>query len=48
MAGLIRVNRSLTLRNRVFRLTATGGVGMLRDGSVRRIQRQPAEPERYS
>jgi hypothetical protein len=31
------------LRNRVFRLSATGGVEVLRDGSLRRIYRQPAE-----
>jgi hypothetical protein len=30
------------LRNRVFRLTATGGAEQLRDGSFRRIYRQPA------
>jgi predicted nuclease of predicted toxin-antitoxin system len=34
------------LRNRVFRLTATGGVEVLRDGSLRRIYRQPPATER--
>jgi hypothetical protein len=29
------------LRNRVFRLTATGGAEVLRDGTTRRIYRQP-------
>lgn len=29
------------LRNRVFRLTATGGVEVLRDGSLRPVYRQP-------
>jgi hypothetical protein len=29
------------LRNRVFRLTAGGGVEVLRDGSLRRVYRQP-------
>jgi hypothetical protein len=31
------------LRNRVFRLSARGGAELLRDGSVRRVFRQPAE-----
>lgn len=30
------------LRNRVFRLTASGGAELVRDGSYRRIYRQPA------
>ena len=30
------------LRNRVFRLTATGGVEILRDGTLRPIYRQPS------
>jgi hypothetical protein len=33
------------LRNRVFRLTASGGVEVLRDGTLRRVYREPPETQ---